>query len=206
MSTNSWILLTNSWLFVLIFSAPEVFQQTGYTSSCDWWSLGVIMYEMLIGYPPFCSETPYETHRKIMNWRESLVFPPEVPISESAKETIRRFTTDQDQRIKNLDEIKALAFFRQGVDWEHIRERPAAINIDVKSIDDTSNFDEFPDVDLKIPTVTANENSKNNVNNNAGYKDWVFINYTFKRFEGLTQRGASIPTAKAVLKSNPSQL
>ena len=206
MSTNSWILQTNSWLFVLIFSAPEVFQQTGYTSSCDWWSLGVIMYEMLIGYPPFCSETPYETHRKIMNWRESLVFPPEVPISESAKETIRRFTTDQDQRIKNLDEIKALAFFRQGVDWEHIRERPAAINIDVKSIDDTSNFDEFPDVDLKIPTVTANENSKNNVNNNAGYKDWVFINYTFKRFEGLTQRGASIPTAKAVLKSNPSQL
>ena len=206
MSTNSWILQTNSWLFVILFAAPEVFQQTGYTSSCDWWSLGVIMYEMLIGYPPFCSETPYETHRKIMNWRESLVFPPEVPISESAKETIRRFTTDQDQRIKNLDEIKALAFFRQGVDWEHIRERPAAINIDVKSIDDTSNFDEFPDVDLKIPTVTANENSKNNVNNNAGYKDWVFINYTFKRFEGLTQRGASIPTAKAVLKSNPSQL
>jgi hypothetical protein len=75
---------------LFFLSAPEVFQQTGYTSSCDWWSLGVIMYEMLIGYPPFCSETPYETHRKIMNWRETLVFPPEVPISESAKETIRR--------------------------------------------------------------------------------------------------------------------
>ena len=77
-------------LFLFFFAAPEVFQQTGYTSSCDWWSLGVIMYEMLIGYPPFCSETPFETHRKIMNWRESLVFPPEVPISETAKETITR--------------------------------------------------------------------------------------------------------------------
>jgi serine/threonine kinase 38 len=44
----------------------------------------------MIGYPPFCSETPFETHRKIMNWRESLVFPPEIPISENAKETIRR--------------------------------------------------------------------------------------------------------------------
>merc|ERR1719510_2709313 len=173
------------------YIAPEVFQQTGYTSSCDWWSLGVIMYEMLIGFPPFCSETPYETHRKIMNWRDSLVFPPEVPISESAKETIRRFCSDQDQRVKNLDDIKALSFYRQGVDWEHIRERPAAIPIEVKSIDDTSNFDEFPDVDLKIPTVC------NNVNNNGppgsggpnsnNYKDWVFINYTFKRFEGLTQ-------------------
>merc|ERR1719225_600808 len=82
------------------YIAPEVFQNTGYTSSCDWWSLGVIMFEMLIGYPPFCSENPYETHRKIMNWRESLVFPPEVPISESAKETIRRFCTDQEQRIR----------------------------------------------------------------------------------------------------------
>lgn len=161
----------------------------------------MIMYEMLIGYPPFCSETPYETHRKIMNWRESLIFPPEVPISEPAKETIRRFITDQDARVKNLDDIKALTFFKQAVDWEHIRERPAAIPIEVKSIDDTSNFDEFPDVDLKIPTVNLT-----NVNNNShnsgpgGVKDWVFINYTFKRFEGLTQRGASVPTAKAVLK------
>ena len=84
-----WPLLHNLIFYYLV--APEVFQQTGYTSSCDWWSLGVIMYEMLIGFPPFCSETPYETHRKIMNWRESLVFPPEVPISESAKETIRRY-------------------------------------------------------------------------------------------------------------------
>ena len=71
------------------YIAPEVFLQTGYTSACDWWSLGVIMYEMLIGYPPFCSETPQETYRKIMNWKETLVFPPEVPVSETAKQTIR---------------------------------------------------------------------------------------------------------------------
>lgn len=40
------------------YIAPEVFLQTGYGPACDWWSLGVIMYEMLIGYPPFCSENP----------------------------------------------------------------------------------------------------------------------------------------------------
>ena len=38
----------------------------------------------------------------------------------------------------------------QAVDWAHIKERPAAIAVTVKSIDDTSNFDDFPDVDLKI--------------------------------------------------------
>ena len=48
------------------------------------------------------------------------------------------------------------------------------------SIDDTANFDEFPDVDLKIPSAASIGPQS---------KDWVFINYTFKRFEGLTQRG-----------------
>ena len=155
--------------------------QTGYSSSCDWWSLGVIMFEMLIGYPPFCSESPTETYKKIMFWKNTLVFPPEVPISESAKATIKQFCCDAEKRVKTLEDIKQMNFFRQGVDWEHIRERPAAIPVTVKSIDDTSNFDDFPDVDLKIPaasTVAAPSAA-------IGPKDWVFINYTFKRFEGL---------------------
>lgn len=72
------------------YIAPEVFLQTGYGPACDWWSLGVIMYEMLIGYPPFCSENPQDTYRKVMNWRDTLQFPAEVPISEEAKDTIVR--------------------------------------------------------------------------------------------------------------------
>lgn len=77
-----------------------MFQPNGYTKSADWWSLGVILYEMLIGnpcpshmltepstlgYPPFCSETPPETYRKVMNWQQTLIFPPEIPISIEAK-------------------------------------------------------------------------------------------------------------------------
>ena len=54
-----------------------------------------------------------------------------------------------DQRIGTLEDIQALPWFK-GVDWSHIRERPTAIPVEVKSIDDTSNFDDFPDVDLKI--------------------------------------------------------
>ncbi|XP_015416264.1 PREDICTED: serine/threonine-protein kinase 38-like isoform X3 [Myotis davidii] len=137
------------------YIAPEVFMQTGYNKLCDWWSLGVIMYEMLIGYPPFCSETPQETYRKVMNWKETLVFPLEVPISEKAKDLI-------------------------------LRERPAAIPIGIKSIDDTSNFDDFPESDILQPVPNTTEPDYKS-------KDWVFLNYTYKRFEGLTQRG-SIPT------------
>lgn len=52
---------------------------------------------------------------------------------------------------RGIEELKLAPFFR-GVDWEHIRERPAAIPVEVRSIDDTSNFDEFPDVKLEIRT------------------------------------------------------
>lgn len=81
------------------------------------------------------------------------------------------------------------------------RERPAAIAVDVKSIDDTSNFDDFPDVDLKIRESECNYVQMVNYffslfatasapkETEASSKDWVFINYTFKRFEGMTQRG-----------------
>lgn len=83
---------------------------------------------------------------------------------------------------KGIEEVKSVSFFR-GVDWEHIRERPAAIAVDVRSIDDTSNFDDFPDVALEIPSAPSP------TQDGEVLKDWVFINYTFKRFEGLTQRG-----------------
>merc|ERR1711994_858922 len=177
------------------YIAPEVFLQTGYDKTCDWWSLGVIMFEMLIGYPPFCSETPQETYRKVMNWRETLEFPPEVPISEPATKTILRFCNEMDHRIRNLEDIQTIPWFK-GVDWSHIRERPAAIPVEVKSIDDTSNFDDFPEVDLKIPAPSNNDTGQ-------PYKDWVFINYTFKRLEGLTQRGPPIKMAKEVVAQAP---
>lgn len=169
------------------YIAPEVFMQTGYNKLCDWWSLGVIMYEMLIGYPPFCSETPQETYKKVMNWKETLIFPPEVPISDKAKDLILRFCCEWEHRIgaPGVEEIKNNSFF-EGVDWEHIRERPAAISIEIKSIDDTSNFDEFPESDILKPTVATSNHPETDYKN----KDWVFINYTYKRFEGLTARGA----------------
>jgi len=159
------------------YIAPEVFQQQGYTLSCDWWSLGVIMYECLIGYPPFCSESPQETYRKVMQWRSTLVFPDEMPISDVARHLVLSLCTDGDKRLgyPDVENLKKHPFFNK-VDWEHIRERPAPITVTVKSLTDTSNFDDFPEADLKLDQIDES-------------KDWVFINYTYKRFEGLTQRG-----------------
>ena len=198
------------------YIAPEVFQHNGYSSSCDWWSLGVIMYEMLIGYPPFCSETALETYKKVINWRETLIFPPEMPISAESRSLIQGLCREPDHRLgsSGLEELRENAFFR-GVDWDHIRERPAAITVSVKSIDDTSNFDEFPGEDLtwrellgggcgwtpvfhttdaRLPVAASHDGPSNGAPSPADkqryVKDLVFINYTYKACACLSDNGA----------------
>lgn len=72
------------------YIAPEIFTGEGYAFSCDWWSVGAIMFECLIGWPPFCAEDPHDTYRKIVNWRETLYFPDDVPLGETARHLICR--------------------------------------------------------------------------------------------------------------------
>jgi serine/threonine kinase 38 len=57
------------------YIAPEVFGEKGYTETVDWWSLGVILFEMLVGYPPFFAEEPSITCQKILHWRKTLMIP-----------------------------------------------------------------------------------------------------------------------------------
>jgi serine/threonine kinase 38 len=81
------------------YIAPEVLLKRGYGLECDWWSLGAIMYEMLVGYPPFYSEEPMSTCRKIVHWRQHLRFPPELPISPEARDLVQRLLCEVDQRL-----------------------------------------------------------------------------------------------------------
>lgn len=47
------------------YIAPEVLLRSGYTQLCDWWSVGVILFEMLVGQPPFLANTAEETQIKV---------------------------------------------------------------------------------------------------------------------------------------------
>jgi protein-serine/threonine kinase len=72
------------------YIAPEIFNGQGYTYLCDWWSVGAIMFECLVGWPPFCAEDTTDTYRKIVNWRECLYFPDELVLSRESEGLIRR--------------------------------------------------------------------------------------------------------------------
>jgi protein-serine/threonine kinase len=72
------------------YIAPEIFSGKGYDFSCDWWSLGTIMFECLIGWPPFCAEEAVDTYRKIVEWPKYLHFPPDQPLTPKTEDFVRR--------------------------------------------------------------------------------------------------------------------
>ena len=123
------------------YMAPEVLLQTGYGIECDWWSLGVILYEMIVGYTPFYSDSPEETAEKIVHFKTSLEFPDERAISRPARDLISRLLRGRDERL-DLREIQAHPFFA-GVDWRALRLQRAPHLPVLASETDTQHFDEF---------------------------------------------------------------
>ncbi|EEE54016.1 hypothetical protein OsJ_00676 [Oryza sativa Japonica Group] len=129
------------------YIAPEVLLKKGYGMECDWWSLGAIMYEMLVGYPPFYSDDPITTCRKIVHWRNHLKFPEDSKVSPEARDLICRLLCDVDHRIGSAgaDQIKAHPWFR-GVAWEKLYEMEAAFKPQVNDELDTQNFMKFEEI------------------------------------------------------------
>jgi len=151
------------------YIAPEVFMMRGYGKECDWWSLGAIMFECLVGYPPFCAENASDTYKKIIDWPRHLHFPEDVHLSTEALDLMRRCVTFifWPSRSKSkvaygrelnrmmtwgdnragVEEMRTHALF-DGVDWTSLRTLPAPRPPTLKSITDTSYFptEEYADV------------------------------------------------------------
>ena len=95
------------------YIAPEVFGKEGYNETVDWWSLGTILFEMLVGYPPFFAENPSATCKKVMDWKNTFFIPKEADLSPEATDLLRRLIRDPSERlgIHGVQEIKAHPFF-----------------------------------------------------------------------------------------------
>ncbi|KAM8938611.1 serine/threonine-protein kinase MRCK gamma isoform 2-T2 [Pelodytes ibericus] len=173
------------------YISPEILQamedgKGRYGTECDWWSLGVSMYELLFGETPFYAESLVETYGKIMNHEEHLQFPSDITdVSDSAKDLIRRLICRQEERLGRggVRDFKKHPFF-SGVDWDNIQRAVPPYIPEVDSPADTSNFD-VDDESLKS-SATLPPSSLN------GFAAHLlpFVGFTFTSDCSLSDRGS----------------
>ena len=154
------------------YVAPEVLKKSGYDKDIDWWSVGIIFFEMLVGYAPFCSKETTEVCYKVLNWKDFLNIPKKIKLSEEAKDLIYKLINNSDDRLgKNgSEEIKRHPFFKD-VNWNNIRKSKAPFIPQLKNEYDTKYFEKF---EVKEPFYPTNKNKFKR-------KDVEYVGYDFNK-------------------------
>jgi len=134
------------------YLAPEIILSKGHTKGVDWWAVGVLIFELLAGYPPFYDEEPIYIYQKILEGK--IVFP--WHFDKQAKDVIKRLLQpDITKRLgcmaNGVEDIKMHKWFK-GLDWKELEQMSGAhvkgpVPIEVRAPDDTSNFDPYPETD-----------------------------------------------------------
>uniref|UniRef100_A0A182LX15 Rho-associated protein kinase let-502 n=1 Tax=Anopheles culicifacies TaxID=139723 RepID=A0A182LX15_9DIPT len=147
------------------YISPEVLQfqgvTDGYGRECDWWSVGIFLYEILIGDTPFFSDSLVGTYSKIMDHKNCLKFPDNAPMSENAKSLIKDFLTDRTVRLgrNSVEEIKSHPFFINDTwTFENVRHSVPPVVPELSGDDDTRNFGEVDrknSISTNFPTPTT---------------------------------------------------
>jgi serine/threonine protein kinase len=129
------------------YIAPEVLLNKGHGKPVDWWTLGILIYEMIVGQPPFCDEDPMGIYQKILAGK---VYFPKY-FDKNAKALVKKLiTADLSKRFGNLkDGSKDIMDHKWFATYELPKmekmEYPAPFKPAMKDENDTSNFEDIPD-------------------------------------------------------------
>lgn len=133
------------------YIAPEVLLNKGHGKGVDWWTLGILIYEMLTGEPPFVDDDPMGIYQKIL--ANKLSFPK--GFDKAAKSLTKKFlTADLTKRygcLKNGSmDVKNAKWFND-LDWTKLEQKKIVPPIipEVSSDNDTSNFEEYSDSEME---------------------------------------------------------
>lgn len=153
----------------------------GYSKECDYWSLGVVLYEMLVGYPPFYAEDALKTCRKILNWRETLRFPPEAKLSWAAKNLIQSLVCDAKYRLgaKNgMADFLDHPFFN-GIDWDNLFSMKPPFLPELNGPTDTRYFEDQKPLPQNGPPQERKTARPSYIKEP---QEEEFIGFTYKRY------------------------
>ncbi|XP_047919797.1 citron Rho-interacting kinase isoform X6 [Anser cygnoides] len=180
------------------YMAPEMLTglngdgKASYGPECDWWSLGVIAYEMIYGRSPFTEGTSAKTFNNIMNFQRFLKFPEDVKVSGEFLDLIQSLLCGQKERL-GYEGLCCHPFFAK-IDWNNIRNSPPPFVPTLKSDDDTSNFDE-PEKNSRVLSSARQLNP-------AGFsgEDLPFVGFSFIKALGALRSESVFSSVDSPIK------
>uniref|UniRef100_F1KS86 Rho-associated protein kinase let-502 n=2 Tax=Ascaris suum TaxID=6253 RepID=F1KS86_ASCSU len=132
------------------YICPEVLELQGkehaYGCEVDWWAVGIIVYELLVGETPFFADSLSSTYARIRKFETELNFPDDAEMSDNVKDLIRKFLSKSEERlgVDGVESIKSHPFFINE-DWtfENIQKAVPPVVPELRGDDDASHFDDI---------------------------------------------------------------
>lgn len=175
------------------YIAPEILQELDYDAAVDWWAMGVLMYEMMAGQPPFEADNEDDLFDSILH--DEVLYP--VWLSKEAISALKGFMTKNPaKRLGCVTDqggeqaIRMHAFFHGKIDWEALEQRKVEppFKPKIKSRTDTSNFDK--DFTSEKPTLTPTDPAVIMAINQSEFTGFSFVNEEFGKLNLSAAQGA----------------
>lgn len=156
-----------------------MFTKKGYGPECDFWSLGVITFECLVGYPPFYADTPINTVKRIVNFTKVLRIPKEANVSKNAKDFIFRLINIPQKRM-NFKQIKKHSWMKR-IPFKNLQSMQPPWIPKVKSDHDTRYFGRVQNAQDNLQLTVESDPSYRQSRASLLVAETAFKGFTFER-------------------------
>lgn len=168
------------------YMALEILENKPYDYTVDYWALGCILFETIVGYTPFSGSSTDETYSNLKRWKHVLRRPRyddgRHVFSDRTWHFITRLIASPNDRLRSFKQIQDMPYFGEIRSWDRLRDIPPPFIPDLDDEEDAGYFDDFENEEhmAKYQSVLAKRQAEEESALNVPTDGTNFVGFTFK--------------------------